>query len=340
MLQYLDTSVPAVVPNHVRSARSRDPLSYTSLALAVVLTLLALALIPGLTAPASAADRGTIVNAGGNVNLRQGDTADAIFAFGADVTVAGTVKNSILAVGGDVRLGPTAVVGTELASNDTALILVGSSVTRDQGAEVTGETSNVSGSWAGDIWDSGVVDPIARPFQGNSLLGWLGSTIVYLLVALAIAALAPRQIARVRERSQHRFWSSLGWGALGTFIIVPAITILLIITIIGILALLPWGLVVFATYLFGAVAIAALIGGWLLPRLSYRQESLILASVVGVLILRVIGLIPFAGAIVVGVAWIVGFGAAFMAFWEWRRQKREVAREARLATAGEADRAA
>ena len=162
-----------------------------------------------------------------------------------------------------------------------------------------------------------------RPFRTSSLVGWVGSTILYALVAMLIIALAQRQTLAIKNRIRERFWPTFGWGLLGAVVVVPVVTVLLIISIVGILALLPWALVVFATFLFGAVGAAVLVGDLVLPWLGSKNESLLLAGVVGVLIVRLVGLIPVAGAIAVGVLWIVGFGAAFMAFWDWRREKRE-----------------
>jgi hypothetical protein len=299
-----------------------------ALVLALLVTLVLL-LVPGLVRQASAADRGTVFKVGGDVNIPQTDSASAVIVVGGDVTVAGTVRDAIVNVDGKVNLAPTAVVGANAKAGDTTLILVGSSVTRAPGAAVTGKTTTVSGSWAGDIWRTGVVNPVVRPFQTSSLIGWVGSTILYALVAMLIIALAQRQTVAVKNRIRERFWPTFGWGLLGAVVIVPVVTVLLIISIVGILALLPWALVVFATFLFGAVGAALLVGDLVLPRMGSKNASLILAGVVGVLVVRLVGLIPVAGAIAVGVLWIVGFGAAFMAFWDWRREKRELVRDER-----------
>ncbi len=294
-----------------------------------LLITLVLLLVPGLVGQALAADRGTVFKVGGDVTIPQTDSAAAVIVVGGDVTVAGTVRDALVNVGGKVNLLPTAVVGANAKAGDSTLVLVGSSVTRASGAVVNGKTTTVSGSWAGDIWRTGIVDPIVRPFRTTSLVGWVGSTILYALVAMLIIALAQRQTLAIKNRIRERFWPTFGWGLLGAVVVVPVVTVLLIISIVGILALLPWALVVFAAFLFGAVGAAVLVGDRVLPWLGSKNESLLLAGVVGVLIVRLVGLIPIAGAIAVGVLWIVGFGAAFMAFWDWRREKRDVARDER-----------
>jgi hypothetical protein len=298
--------------------------------IAVAILVVALALLASaswMAPPAHAADRGTVVQAGGDVTIAQQDVADAVVSIGGNVDVAGTVKTAILAVGGDVRLEQTAVVGSQGDAGDTSIVLVGGTLTRAPGAQVTGDVSNVSGSWAGDLWSRGVTDQITNPYSGLSLIAWLGGTLIYLLVAVIVAALAPRQTTAVQNRVARRFWTSLGWGALSLMVIVPVITVILAVTIIGLLAIPPWLLLVVAAFILGGVAVAVLLGDWVLPRLGYKGESLVLAGIVGVLILRIITLIPIAGGIVVGLASLAGFGATVVALWSWQRHRHELARE-------------
>lgn len=295
-------------------------------ALAILLLVAALAL--GLTSsPAGAAERGTILQAGGDVTIPQADTAEAVIAIGGNVTVAGTVRTSIVAVGGDVRLDRTAVVGSAMQPGDTSIVLVGGTLTRAPGAQVTGQVSNVSGSWAGSLWNRGVTEQVTRPFAGFSFIAWLGGTALALLVAVLIAALAPRQITTIRERVRSSFWTSLGWGSLGLIILVPLITVLLVVTVIGILAVPPWLLVVVAALVMGYVGVSAALGRWALSVGGYKRENLMLASVVGVAILRVVALVPFLGGLVTFVASLVGFGATVIALWSWQRRRRELHRE-------------
>ncbi|HJW75686.1 MAG TPA: hypothetical protein VJ787_08470 [Thermoleophilia bacterium] len=324
-----ESSSPTYAPSSLRGRvpAANPPSSLRGRVLAFTLfAIIALLLTGGLAQRASAADRGTIVKVGGDVNIPRSDSASAVIVVGGDVTVAGTIRDGLVNVGGDVRLLPTAVVGSNVNAGDTSLYLVGSSLTRAPGATVQGKTTTVSGSWAGDIWRTGVVDPVVRPFRTGSLIGWFGSTVLYALVALLIVALAQRQTVAIAERIRRRFWPTFGWGLLGAVVIVPVVTVLLIISIIGILALLPWALVVFATFLFGAVGAAVLVGDFVLPYLSYRRENVLLAAVVGVLAVRLVSLVPVAGAIAVAVLWTIGFGATFMAFWDWRREKRDLMR--------------
>jgi hypothetical protein len=88
--------------------------------------------------------------------------------------------------------------------------------------------------------------------------------------------------------------------------------------------------------LFGFVAVGALVGGLILRDNDTRRGSVMLAAVIGVVILSFIRFVPVAGAIIVAVAVLVGFGAIITAIWDWRRRSRQAKRDeaARLRSAG------
>jgi len=117
--------------------------------------------------------------------------------------------------------------------------------------------------------------------------------------------------------------ASFGWGALGSLVIVPAVSVLLLVSVIGILVLIPWLLIVVPLSLFfGFAAVSALLGRWALRGLAYRRENLVLAAVGGALLLHVVRLIPYLGAAAWAVAWLTGFGAVAVGVWEWWRRRR------------------
>ena len=66
----------------------------------------------------------TVVAFGGDVTVN-GTVTDSVVAFGGDVVINGTVEKSVVAFGGDVKLGPKAVVGSDLAPTDASLVLFG-----------------------------------------------------------------------------------------------------------------------------------------------------------------------------------------------------------------------
>jgi hypothetical protein len=290
-----------------------------ALALTVAVILLALALGPGLTASAAAADRGTVTHAGGGTTtIAAGDTATSVFTIGGHLVIAGTVRDTVVGVDTRVVLEPGAVVGASHGASSTSLVLIGGSLTKQSGALVRGNTTTVSGSQVSAAWKAGVVAPVSHALGALSLIIWGALTILYVLLAVTLAALAPRQLAAVGRRVTARPLPTFGWGLLVAAVIVPVVSVLLVVSIIGLLAIVPWGIVVLAVYVTGSVAIAALVGGWLTRRLGGRV-GLVVATLIGVVVVRLVELIPIVGAVVSGLLAILAFGAAAMAFWDWRR---------------------
>jgi hypothetical protein len=183
---------------------------------------------------------------------------------------------------------------------------------------VRGNTTTVSGSQVSAAWRAGVVTPVSHALGTLSLIIWGALTILYVLLAVALAALAPRQLAAVGRRITARPLPTFGWGLLVAIVIVPVVSVLLVASIIGLLAIVPWGIIVVAVYVVGTVAIAALVGETLTRRLGGRV-GLVLATLIGVVVVRLVELIPFVGSVVSGLLAILAFGAAAMAFWDWRR---------------------
>ncbi len=314
----------------VVSGGARRSVSLALLVFAVA--LLALVLGPGLTGRAAAADRGTVTHVGGGTTtVAAGDTASSVFAVGGRVVIAGTVRNTVVGVGTKVTLAPGAVVGASHASGDTSLVLVGGSLSRAPSALVTGRTTTVSGSQVAAAWQAAIVAPISHTLGALSLIIWAALTILYGLLAVVLVALAPRQIAAVEHRMTARPLPTFGWGLLVVAVIVPIVTALLIVSIIGLLALIPWGIVVLAVYAMGAVAVAVLLGRTILR----RRAGLVSAALIGVIVVRLVELIPYVGSAVATLLSIFALGAAAMAFWDWRRAAGRAA-PARIVEAGTA----
>jgi hypothetical protein len=272
--------------------------------------------------PAGDVVKGVFV-VGGNVTIN-GTVEDTVVTVGGDVMVNGSVSKAVVSVGGDVTVASTASVGSGMKAGDSSVVTVGGKATVDPGAAVTGKVSKVTGlSW------SGVGGTIARhgPWHWNWLpfgvAGGFGQLLLLIVAAVIVAAVLPRQHASVKEQLSERFFPSLGWGALTGLVIIPAFIFILVISIIGIIPLL---LIVvpalFLVGLFGVVGVAGAIGDRVMGQ-SSRRESVMLVAVIGALILGVVAMIPVAGALVMFVACIVGLGATVLAIGKSQRDKRE-----------------
>ncbi len=287
----------------------------TTLLLAVCLSCGGAAL--ATSPPATPAPRsGTVVEVGHDATVAPDDVVNSAVAVGGDVIVAGTVRGSAVAVGGDVRLLPTALVLGNAVS-------IGGRVDREPLSAVHGNVVSTRFGFVGSAAAAVLGEPVWHPFRAGTLLGWVASTILYALVAVLCTLLVPRQVMTVRDRVVHHPWTSIGWGALTAGVLVPISSILLLVTVLGILVLIPWLLVVVPLALFfGYVSMGAALGARLLAVAGLRRERLLAATVVGVLLLHCLRLIPYAGIAAWALVWVTGFGAATMTAWTWWRNRR------------------
>lgn len=308
--------------SHRHTAGRRTALT----AVSVLLAVLALALLsPAL--PAAGAAGGTpardIYKIGGDVMVLPDEVVDTVVVLGGHVTVAGTVRGSAVVFSGDVTLLPTGVVLGQV-------VCLGGKVVRDSGSLVRGNVVAIRGNHLLGRIGAATYRTVRAPFRPGTLIGWGATTILYLLVAVVAGGVWGRQTVAVRDRIARRWPACLGWGALGTLVVVPAVSVLLLITVVGVLLLVPWLLVIVpVAFFFGYVCLAALAGRCLLAGLRYRRENVMLGAVVGVAALHLLRLVPYAGAPLWALIWITGFGAVSEAAYEWWRSRRDVAKAPR-----------
>ena len=207
-----------------------------------------------------------------NITVPSGTTADSVVVFGGSATIAGTVRNTVVGIGADVTLQPSAQVGTAGGAGDTSVVVVGGTLTRAPGATIVGDTTYEPLSAVRDAFTSGFWEPISTPFAGLSLIGW-GDRRRSSAPRPAHRRRLPRQTRASEERIAGHFWSSLGWGALTAIVIVPLVTLALVVTIIGILVAVPWVFAAVAVFLFGHLAFGAFLGRALLRVVGYRRTT-------------------------------------------------------------------
>lgn len=312
------------------SIRRRVALASAGALMAGLCMLVVAGVLPGV-AGAAHADDGSTTQTGGqkvaifeDVFIGSDQTWGNVVAVGGDVIVEGSVADSIVVVGGKLTVRPTARIGYARwdGEDDAAIVSVLGSVIVEEGAEISGRVVDVGGG-ASDALKTTVVDPVARPWKWSSIVGWLVSTIFLVVAAVIVTAIAPRQTAAVRDRARHHLFSSLGWGVLWALIGVPLITVVLIMTVVGILLVVPWlAIVVPIVLLFGFIAVAALLGRLILGEREDGRGSIMLAAVLGVIILSVLRWIPYAGALILVLTVLAGLGAIVTALWEWSHRPR------------------
>jgi len=255
-----------------------------------------------IPASASAADAEERIVVKGSVVVERGETAGDVVVVDGDVLVRGKVDGNLIVVNGELTLRGT-VTGDVITLSDRAVFGERGRVEGDlrygdkkpQGAEgkVDGEIDKLGLSTTGGI--------------GLVLAVWLAFSVSALLLGVLLLLLAPRAADAVARAGRGRPLASLLVGLL-VFILLPLLGLVLLVTVIGLP--LGIGLLLAVLPLYG---IAYVSSAWILGRRILKQKPRILAFLVGLIILRLLALIPIAGGIVSVLAVVYGLGALFVA---------------------------
>lgn len=257
---------------------------------------------------------------------RIGDAAVAIFG---SVVVDGEVAGDVVAVGGDVRLGPKAVVNGEVTA-------VGGRIVADSGARMDGGVHEIAIRWP--TWSVGVPEarivPPAEWWAGLLLVAAVARALVLVVLTTIVALLGRAAVTRVGREVGDAPWQSILIGVGAQLVLVPAAIALcggLIVSIVGIplLALVPVAALVAAGFwLVGFTAVAARLGGALMGGSESGRLvpavllglGLVFAVTLGARLAWWAGWIGLPGFLLLGgvgwlveaVAWSMGLGALIL----------------------------
>jgi hypothetical protein len=169
-----------------RPARRRGRVTALAGLVAVALVVLAVAAPAALAGPrAYVAGGGDVVKAGTDVYVAPGQTVDSVTVFGGNADIAGTVRHTVVTIGGNVRIEKTAQVGTELQADDTSVVAIGGTVRTAPGAIVTGDTGAVRGVSAGQAMIAAAVAFVGVVAAGATLMLLAIAGLILTLAAIA-----------------------------------------------------------------------------------------------------------------------------------------------------------
>jgi hypothetical protein len=288
--------------------------------LVVLLVGLIVAFMPlDAAAQDNANDDDLLLRVNGDVDLPAGESVNSLIVGNGDATIAGTVDDFLLVIKGTGSVtgrvdGDIVVINGTLRLEPTAnvqgdITLVRSDLVRDPAAVVNGDINERSSySWG---WGSAIF----------SLLFWFGTTIVVLVAGLLFAAFGARQLVGAGRLATER----IGESVVATLIVwigLPILAVVAFITLVGI----PLSLAILIVLLpalgfLGYIVSGTRLGSMILRRDYADGSKPYLAAVLGLLILQLIGLIPFIGALIIVIATLYGAGAlVYYAFLGWRRR--------------------
>jgi hypothetical protein len=258
-------------------------------------------LLSPLTAAASSEK--SIVKIGSDVTIEAGQKVHSVVTIGGQITVAGAVEKSVVAVGGSVVLTKTAVVKGSVVSLGGVIVMardakVGGDLTEINSSNLYETlTTALSSEWEGWSWIFAVIS--------------LSIFVVILVLALLIAALLPKPVRIVSEAIHENTFKVILCGILGLVLIAP-LALLLTISVVGI-ALIPLEvIVVVCSVLLGFIAVGQLIGAKVLRLLRRPESGIVRETFWGLVILWLIGWIPYIGWMVKAIAIVLGLGATLV----------------------------
>jgi len=267
--------------------------------------VLGLLLIFGLLlGPAAIASADTsIFKIGSDVTIEKGQKIQSVVAIGGQITVSGAVEKSVVAIGGSVVLTKTAVVKGNVVSLGGVIVIA-----RD--ASVGGDLTEINSS---NLYET-LAAALSSEWEGWS---WIFAVIslsiffVILVLALLIAALLPKPVRIVSEAIHENTFKVVLCGILGLVLIAP-LALLLTISVVGI-ALIPLEvIIVVCSVLLGFIAVSRIIGGKALRLFKRPNPGIVRETFWGLLIIWLIGWIPYVGWMVKAIAIVLGLGSVLI----------------------------
>lgn len=274
--------------------------------------LIAILAALALAAPAHAEDDQIVIT--GDVEVARGQTVGDIVIIDGSVRIQGRVTGDVVAVSAPVRINGR-VEGDVVTLAERAFIGAGGRVDGDVKYGDKDPAITVPGVVGGKTekldFDE-FISPLGMFAAWVAL--WLAVSVSTLLLGLALLWLAPRSLEAALEIARTATGPAIGIG-LAVFFGLPAVAVLLMITVLG----LPLGIALLLA-LLPIYAIGYTTSAFLLGRAIVKPPtSRLLAFLAGWAILRVIALIPGVGLLAWFGATVFGLGALGIALWRARR---------------------
>jgi hypothetical protein len=250
--------------------------------------------------------RRDVVALRGNVRMQAGSAARQVTAILGSVELEPgvSVDREVVAIGGDVHVSPGAHVGRDAVS-------IGGQVIIDPGGTVDGEEVSVSvPGLLGVVGLLGGGSPEAREVERVSPALKVGHAlakyVVFFVLGLLVLLLAPARLDSVSATLSRQPAKVVLAGLLGT-LAMPVLTVLLVVTLVGIPLVAVQVLAVLLAGLVGFTALAMLVGR-ALP-LHPRRAAAVIQLALGTALVVLVSEIPVVGAMAWVTGWLFVFGA-------------------------------
>jgi hypothetical protein len=249
------------------------------------------------------AEATSVVKINDDVTIEENMKVRNVFVLRGQITISGTVEQSVVAIGGSIVLTRTAVVNGDV-------VALGGIIVMGKGADVHGTLTEINSS---NI-SAAISDLLSDDWEGWSWLFAIFSVVVFfaiLILALLIVALIPKPIQVIAETIKTNTFKVSLSGLLVLLLIVP-IAVLLTISVIGIVLIPLEMILVVSAALLGFIAVSQLVGRRVLMLIKRTGGGVIRQTFWGLITLWLIGWIPYVGWIIKVLAVVLGLGGVIM----------------------------
>ena len=262
-----------------------------------LMVLLALIVVMVFPSVAAASSQDNIVMVGKNAHVSAGSVlSGSVVVIGADAIIEGHVRDSVVVIFGNIYLEPNAIV-------DGSVVSVGGSLTSKAGAQIGGEQVSLG---LGDI-NIGNLPRFNMPFRFFSPIASLWKVLSIVFLGWVVFWLFPGPVLKISEAARAEPLKAVLFGLLGYLAVIP-VSIMMLITLVGI-PLIPFlWLALLVGRFVGQVALGLLAGRYLAHKLN-REMTDAWVVVMGLFVLGLVTIIPIAGGLASLFYSLLGFGA-------------------------------
>jgi hypothetical protein len=248
-----------------------------------------------------------VVTMGGDARV-DGRAFGNVVTMGGDADIGGVVVGNVATMGGDIRIRRSGIVFGRLET-------MGGEVVHEGGGSSTGIAVSMPGSFGGQGPD---VDGWQRmeDAEGSGFFATITETAeaglryaLLFLGALLFAFLAPERFGRLHTAVRRAPLRSIAGGTVA-FVAASLLSIVLVITIIGIPVAFVLGLALFVAASMGLATVGHLVGQALPVRALEGRPVWRLGA--GILALFVVTRVPFFGWLAFLLALAIGTGAVVL----------------------------
>jgi len=269
----------------------------------------------------------------------KGDVRDSVVAVLGNASATGPVGNDVVAIAGNTYVNShiggdaVAIFGNlelgPLAEIDGDVVVVSGRLTKHPDAILHGSTEQVAlPAWSSDFsWLRPWVRHclmLGRPLALEPGLGWawtlaLGFLAFYVIIALLFSRHVQQCVTTLETRPGSTVLASIL-----SLLLTPVVTLLLIVTVLG-MALIPFfWFALFVAGLFGTVAVLSAIGRRITGFIgSAPLTDTVLSVLIGSIIVLLLYLVPFIGFIVYKLVGILGVGVVLYTLLLHFKAKRD-----------------